>query len=153
MNNKGFTLVELLAVIVLLAVIGTLAVPSIMGISLKTKKTMLDTKKDLIKENAKLYGQENLSEVVESTKKLRKNSVNQGYECITLTVKDLYDEGYLTGDKDDEEAGYILNPVDNSNMNSLKVIIYYKNKRVAAVFEEETVVESGAEITNTYICQ
>ena len=37
MKNKGFTLVELLATIVLLAIVTTIAVPSIMGISNNVK--------------------------------------------------------------------------------------------------------------------
>ena len=120
MNKKGFTLVELLAVVVLLAVVTTLAVPAVIGISNNIKKNMLETKLDLIEESAKLYGQDNMS------------YINSYGGSITIDIEDLLDEGYLTKDKDDEEAGYIVNPVDNSSLNSWDVYIYIKNKRVVA---------------------
>lgn len=130
MNKKGFTLVELLAVVVLLAVITTIAVPAVIGISNNIKKNMLETKLDLILEDAKLYGQDNMSTFSNSSKDYNSNP------CITISVEDLLDEGYLTKDKDDSAAGYIINPVDNSSLNGKDIILYLKNKRVVAVFED-----------------
>ena len=48
-NNKGFTLMELLAVIVILGLISTIAIPNIIGLSTGIKKDqMLDDAKKLI---------------------------------------------------------------------------------------------------------
>ena len=81
---------------------------------------MLETKLDLIEESAKLYGQDNMS------------YINSNGGSIRIDIEDLLDEGYLTKDKDDEKAGYIVNPVDNSSLNSWDVYIYIKHKRVVA---------------------
>ena len=131
LDNKGFTLVELLAVIVLLAVIGTLAIPSIMGVSSKVKKNLLDTKIDLILDDAKLYGQDRITDVAEQT------TTYQGRSCKTITVQTLLDSGYLSSDKDDAASGYIVNPVDNSSLNDKQIILYIKNKRVVAVMADD----------------
>ena len=154
-NNKGFTLIELLAVIVLLAVITTLAVPSIMNISKKTKENMLETKLNLIKEDAKLYGQDHLNELWHQTQTLHINgSYDTSMTCKVITIGYLLEKNYLTSDKDDAAAGYIVNPVDNSSLNDKKIILYLKNKRVVATYEEETVNDktTGEEVTTTYSC-
>ncbi len=57
-NSKGFTLVELLAVIVILAILITIAVPSTIGISNKLKENMFCKKIDSIEVAAKLYGED-----------------------------------------------------------------------------------------------
>jgi len=153
-NNKGFTLIELLAVIVLLAVITTLAVPSIMNISKKTKENMLETKLNLIKEDAKLYGQDHLGELSNQTTTIKINGEIKAYPCQVITIGYLLEKNYLTSDKDDAAAGYIVNPVDNSSLNDKKIILYLKNKRVVATYEEETVNDktTGEEVTTTYSC-
>lgn len=156
MNNKGFTLVELLATIVLLAVITTIAVPSIMGISNNVKKNMLDTKKNLMKENAKLYGEDNLTDLASSSKNLKRNGdyTTPRYSCQVLTIGSLVSDGYITLDEDDEEAGKVINPVDNSDMSNIKIIIYYKNKRVVAAYEKEKEKNaSGNEVEVSYSCE
>ena len=130
-NNKGFTLIELLAVIVLLAVIITIAVPSIMGVSRNIKKNMLDTKIDLIIEDAKLYGQDNMSEIA------KKSTKYDGHPCTIVTIKQLVEQGYLSEDEEaDPTKGKILNPVDNSYLDEQNIIIYIKNRRAAAVMAD-----------------
>ncbi len=54
-KNKGFTLVELLAVIVVLAIILAIAIPSVLGLISKSKKDNYTTQVGLIKNAAKLY--------------------------------------------------------------------------------------------------
>jgi len=130
MNNQGFTLVELLAVIVLLAVIATIATPSIMGISRKIKAEMLTTKIDLILEDAKLYGQDHMSNIASKTTKFK------GYTCLNTSIGELRESGYLSSDKSDEEAGCIVNPVDNTCLDEYKIILYIKNKRIVSVLSD-----------------
>lgn len=131
LNKKGFTLVEILAVIVLLAVITLIAVPSTIGISNSIKKGMLETKIDLILEEAKIYGQDHLSEITNSGKKY------DSFNCETITFQNLLDEGYLSSDDDISENGKIINPIDNSDMNSTNIIMYIKNKRVVTILADE----------------
>ncbi len=61
MKRNGFTLVELLAVIVLLALLMTIAVPNVFKLNTKVKKKAYATKIDLIEQAADSYGQSNLS--------------------------------------------------------------------------------------------
>lgn len=55
MNKKGFTLVELLAVIVILAVILTIAVPNMFKIIDKSKQDSYDNQVKMITDAAKKY--------------------------------------------------------------------------------------------------
>lgn len=120
MNKKGFTLVELLAVIVILAIIITIAVPSTIAVSNKIKKKMYNTKVDMIMDAAKMYGQDNSSKV---------NSDEDS--CNTLVkVSDLLPGGYVK--KDDVDNGKVLSPIDNSSMNDLQLCLYKKNNRIYA---------------------
>ena len=59
MNRKGFTLVELLAVIVLIAVLTVVAVSTYHGIHESSKKKSLEAKITQIKAAAEKWGREN----------------------------------------------------------------------------------------------
>ena len=58
MNNKGFTLVELLAVVVVLLLISTIAISSINSAVERNKIKQNATKKTVIESYAKLYYEE-----------------------------------------------------------------------------------------------
>lgn len=55
MNNKGFTLVELLGVIVILVAILLIAIPTVTSSVERSKAKQLDSKIELIKSAAELY--------------------------------------------------------------------------------------------------
>lgn len=63
MKRNGFTLVELICVIVLLALLMVIAVPSALKLSSKVKDKSYLTKIDLIEQAANNYGQTNVSVV------------------------------------------------------------------------------------------
>ncbi len=124
-NNKGFTLVELLAVIVILAILITIAVPSTIAISNKLKENMYCKKIDSIEVAAKLYGED------------RKTSFSENYETYPsrkMKVKDLIDTGYLK--KDNSEEPYIINPRDNTGLDNLELTVYEKYNRIYVAFDE-----------------
>lgn len=124
-NNKGFTLVELLAVIVILAILITIAVPSTIGISNKLKENMYCKKIDSIEVAAKLYGED------------RKSSFTETYETYPsrkITVKDLIETGDLK--KDNSTSPYILDPRDNTSMDDLELTVYEKYNRIYVAFNE-----------------
>lgn len=62
-NKFGFTLVELLTVILILGLLMTVAVPSIMGISKKLKIRGLESKVEAIEKAAVVYTQENSNKI------------------------------------------------------------------------------------------
>lgn len=111
-NKKGFTLVELLAVIVVLAIIITIAVPGTITVSNKIKKRMYNTKVDMILKSAALYGQDYSSKI---------SSGNEN--CYLVSVQTLIDNGYIKKDENND----VINPIDNTSMNELQVCLYKKS--------------------------
>lgn len=77
-NKSGFTLVELLAVIVLLAIIMAIAVPSALKLSTRVKESAYKTKIGLIEASAKIYGQSNIGFVKKGT---NPKNIDQHYTC------------------------------------------------------------------------
>ena len=95
-NNKGFTLVELMAVIAVIAIIIGIAVPSYINITKSTNQKMLDNKITEIKTKAEEYASSN------------------NVDNTTITVETLIKEGYLEVDNVDtgsNEGEQITNPM------------------------------------------
>lgn len=148
-RKKGFTLVELLAVIVIMSILMTVAIPSVILISNKMKKNMYCTKVETVEKAAQLYGQDNIDTIQNnrtgdgSCALLKKNAsgnwVNDTVSpCDNVTVAILLSKGYLkkeegsSGAKDD-----FMDPRTTSgtqSMKSDKLMVYVKNKRVYARF-------------------
>lgn len=137
-NKKGFTLVELLVVIVILAIVVVIAVPSIAGVNGLIKQNMLEKKGEIIEEAAILLGQDMKGSVIASSKKYKNN-----YPCKSIIVSSLVPD-YL--DKDNENqclnqysdgtVGCIVDPSDDNNyLDKKEIIIYYKNKRIHAIID------------------
>ena len=104
MNRKGFTLVELLAVIIILSLLALIASTTITKLVTASKSELYNTQIELIKVAARTWGEENID-------KLPDNG-----ECKYLTLKDLKAYGIL--DKN------IINPKTNkefSNNMNIKV--------------------------------
>lgn len=133
-EKNGFTLVELLAVVMLLAVITTIGTYSVIGIKNKINEQMWDSKIELIENRAKIFG--------EDYKALLKNTCTvDGQEktsCLTIPVQTLLDRNYLSSkDKNaDGEEVIINNNLDKDNpnyyANSMQINIYIENDLVYA---------------------
>lgn len=111
MNNKGFTMVELLATIGVLALVITIAVPSVISVSKQIKNNMYKARIKLIESNAKLC--------VEDGK-----CTLSGNELKLFTIEGA---GYLK--KED-----LINPINNMRMDDCSVTITYSGTRVNASF-------------------
>lgn len=132
MNKKGFTLVELLAVILILSVLIIIGTISINAIVDGIRKNMLETKIDSIEEAAIYYGQNNMKELKETC---TVNDIEYKF-CIEKTVQELLDAKALESEEKDENGNIILkNNVTNTSMNEDTVLIYRKNNRVYAVIK------------------
>lgn len=79
MKRNGFTLVEVLAVIVVIGLILVITIPNITKISKQTKMKAYDTKVDLIEHAAVLYGLENKSLII-------KGQTPQNQVSSTVTI-------------------------------------------------------------------
>lgn len=97
-NEKGFTLVELLAVIVILGVLTAIAVPSVLGISKKIKTDMYDSKIKTIEVAAELWADDHKSDCL--------SQIN------TLQVGQLIPD-YL---KADDNSGNFNSPTDGTSL-------------------------------------
>lgn len=107
-NKKGFSLVELLVVILITAVIGGLGITVGINVRKKTLQSQYENVKLRIEDAAIKYASDT--------------------QIITVSVGKLIEEGYLTAD--DEEA--IYNPVDNSNLNCKIVEVSLDNGSYSA---------------------
>ncbi len=121
--KKGFTLVELLAVIVILALLATVAVPAAFSISENIKEDMYCEKVNMLKSAAKTWGNEHSSQLKTNCYKKVKVSflVNQG------VVK-----------RENETSPYILNPLTSESMDDREIYLYLKNKRATAFYDYST---------------
>lgn len=129
MKKNGFTLVELLVVIIILGLLMAIAVPSAMSLAGKVKGKAYDTKIELIEKAAQTFGQSNKGYVRQGTdlnnsnnhatcklnindKKVTNISFNTGktysesatlgneeYWCIRVTVQDLVNSNDLDYDE------------------------------------------------------
>ena len=166
MNNKGFTLVEIISVIALLALVVIISVPAIGKTSENIKKKTLQTKIENIEQAAILYGQEHrenftkdysVSNCLNKHCKYEDGSNIENCECFNeiITVNKLidpngdskYDDKYL--EPDDEETGNISNSVNEAeSLNECEIQIYQKYGKIYAVYDTETEKEKCFYIEN-----
>lgn len=131
-NNKGLTLVELLAVIVLIALILGLGIPGINRISKNMKKKSLNTKIGLIEQAGVLWGQDNKTLL---QAKDNCDVDNDNDKCYMIEIKELIEEDYL--ESEDHNDMIYKNPLTDGNMveKNCYVRVYKKNNRVYAMFD------------------
>ncbi|UFT97929.1 prepilin-type N-terminal cleavage/methylation domain-containing protein [Radiobacillus kanasensis] len=99
-RERGFTLVELLAVIAILAIITAIAIPGISTIITKAKGDVTESQEELFEEAARLADANGLA--VEDVN----NGNNKGYEIDTLITND-----YIENDEDlagNWDGAYVL---------------------------------------------
>lgn len=90
LNNKGFTLVELLAVIVILLALSMIAIPNITASLEKNKNKLSDSQKKIIVSSAELFISENKNSLGYYS------SFMNGSCCLSTDI--LKDNGYITND-------------------------------------------------------
>lgn len=92
LNNKGFTLVELLAVLVILVAIMSIAIPTINSSLERSKASQNEQRKKLLESAAELYEADH------------KNSIDKN--CVR--IRELKREGYISGDAMKDADGEIF---------------------------------------------
>lgn len=146
MNKKGFTLTELLAVIVILAVVGLIGTVSITGVKKKMNENMFRNKLAEVISAGSKWGEDNKEELNPSTTKTVGDLIESNYlntEEKVLPEKYDYSEAACTGKGGKMETStglctmVITNNVDYKIINSLKLKIYRENNRVYTCIVKE----------------
>lgn len=88
LNNKGFTLVEVLAVLVILVAITVIAIPTITSSMERTKEKQNDAKKEMLASYAEEYVEDHRNEIYENLKL-------KDYTSCYISIETLKDGGYL----------------------------------------------------------
>lgn len=149
--NKGFTLVELMAVLVLIVIISTIGYAGITAVSNNIEKNLWNTTVEEIETGAVKYGQDNTSRLT-NTCIIDNETINT---CLIVNVEFLIERNYVDTDeyeceKDsngnckEDNAGNIIytdreiitNNVTGEIVNDNIVFIYLENNRVYAEYQE-----------------
>lgn len=129
-SKKGFSLVELLVVILITAIVGGLGITVGVNVRKKTLQSQFENVKLRIEDAAIKYANDT--------------------QIITVSVGKLIEEGYLTADDDNT----IYNPVDNTNLNCKIVEVSLNNGTYSAELtnngenEDGTCSEYNASVAN-----
>ena len=128
MKKNGFTLVELLAVIVIMAILLTVAVPAVIGISNSIKKNMFCSKVENIEAAAKNYAADYI------------DYFDDHPDGLTITVGDLIDTTALKKESNDcvvnsTNKPCVKDPRDNSSLDNESIKLTKKDKRVTAQYQ------------------
>ena len=125
MKKKGFTLTELLAVIVILGVITLIAIPSSFAISNRIKINLYCTKMDTIKKAADLYASDHFDEV-------RLGIITK------VSIKDLVNYGYVKKDENSTNGILVVDPRDNeTSLDDMTISLSISNNRAKTNFDQE----------------
>lgn len=128
-KKSGFTLTEVLIVIVIIGIILAIAIPSIVAIRKRINERLLENKKQLILVAAENYGRD-------------KNFIQDK----VIHVYDLINDKYINAEVDrgvgycvdgHTENGCVLNPVDNSSLNEEGILIKVTGNSVIAIWNGE----------------
>lgn len=129
MNRKGFTLIELIAVIVMISLIMVIVVPNILDIVSESKETSYNTLVKNIVTSSEMYYEECEYGDLSSTTKYGSYacSINTSTSTITIPLSSLANTGFLKVSDTKEVAGkevkVVLNPRNNIDISDCKIKI------------------------------
>ena len=143
LNRRGFTLVEMLAVVVILGLLIGIMVPSVNSLINKNKEDSLKSLENNIRSAAKSYFSDYRYEVVISND----NCVNDVKDVISINnvelnssrlfLNTLVDEGYLKADN-----GNIKNPKTSQiiNLKGSYIVVQYSCSKKDYIYGDVTLV-------------
>lgn len=132
LNNRGFTLIEVLASVVILSLLSIIIVSSVSGLTKKNNIKAYENLKNGIISSSIIYMSDNRGDIVfegvciGNTDLVNVNSVgNDTLVDSKILIKYLVNEGDLTTNSN----GNIINPLDNSlvlDLNNSYVLVKYQ---------------------------
>lgn len=137
MNNKAFTLTELLAIIIILGLLATIAAPNIMSAINKSNKKAVERQEKLIEEAAERWAVDNPRDL---SAKMTENEA-------VIKVEELQDKGYLDNDiknpsKKDKMDGCVLIKKQN-NIYKYQYIKQGNHDQCPKIEESEEIIDNG----------
>ena len=133
--NKGFTLVELMAVLVLIVIIASIGYAGITAVQRNINQNLWEATVEEIETGAVKYGQDNLNAL--NNNETCNIDGSETRNCIEVTVEFLINSNYIDTDEvDDSEKEIITNNVTGEIVNDNIVCIYLENNRVYAQYQE-----------------
>ena len=126
-QKRGFTMVELLAVIAILAIIILIAVPTFGGVKERTNQSVYESKIASVKAASEAYSEESGK--------------------MVFDIRTLISEGKLEADN---ESGEYLNPVNGEDMRCYIVNVRYENLQYYANVHESSECLDEAELEAIY---
>lgn len=130
-KKKGFTLTEILVVIVLIGVIMAIAIPSVVEVRKRINKRLLSEKKQEILVAAQLYGND---------RKLTTDTYINVYTLLEDYIKRDVDPNNTNCKGSNTTNGCIINPVDDTSMNNDRILIRVNGKSLVAVWDDGSVI-------------
>lgn len=149
LNNKGFTLIEVLAVVVILSILVTIMVPNVNQFIIKNKKDNYENLKEGILQSAKIYLSDNRYEITlerkcnNTTEEINITHI-KGIEINSkLPIELLINSKDLSTTTDENGNAIIINPTDESQILDLTnsyVLVKYQcsNKDYNYTLEEDS---------------
>lgn len=139
MNNKGFTLVELLAVIVIVVIITLLTNAGVNALQKGVNQSIWNSNKSLIETSAAKFGSDRLEQLKDLTTKCTIDNKEYNH-CMQIKVNKLIEKGYLkTKDKVEYEGNtmkVVINPTiekdESTNINFNNG--YYVNEKMIYIY-------------------
>ena len=124
-SRNGFTMVELLAVIVILSIIMVILIPAVSNVSKNTKESILQSKISTIETSASKYGDDNINTYQKCTNALESGGIDiDAYKDCIISVDDLVGLGYLEYDTTKGNASFIGNPVTGDRIDGTVLLCY-----------------------------
>jgi len=140
LNNKGFTLVEVLAVLVILSAIMGIALPSITSSMERNKNKQDESKKEMLASFAEIYVADHRNSLYNWM------SANGNKEACYIKVNTLRNEGLLSDDADKDSSG---NPINgNIYFNRTKNLYVYSDNLKFEIEKDNFVTLTNADECN-----
>lgn len=122
MKNKGFTLVEILAVLIILSIILTLAIPGVLRMRDRMNEKGYKSKVELIEKTAKNYAEENSNRIKRELGNKCTSNSDRNCKCgnngcfyiYKITLQKLIDLGEYEAEVSDENSCKVVNPLSST---------------------------------------
>ena len=146
-KKNGFTLMELIAAIFILGIIGVIAVPRVLDKYNESKIDALVIQESKLVESASILKLDYCERPVDETHYLNCNKYYHEYSGITnYNSKKVYTHYICT--KDLKELGYYSEDLEFSGKKCLGAVIYKLDEKTNAVIDSYSYVKCGAQYTS-----